>query len=296
MSTSISTAFYDSLFDVSTTVTSMNSIEEATLNNVRSVLNDPKLLSNHIPSLPSILLELIETLKDPDAEFEDFIAIIEKDPALALTVLKIANSAKYSRSDEVIQSIKKAVGVLGTTGVANITTSILMKSLIPEKPIYFKKFGRQIWEHSQQCAFLCQELAAEYNQNKFDAHFLGLIHDVGKIIVFECLCNALSDVISNELPGSTVFKELMSEMSLDISYSIAKEWLLPQVYCEALRVQNTNKTSPLSIILFKANVLSEVFLLLQRKKIQEKEVEKVLTKLKIKDAIWQTFIKKSEFF
>ncbi len=182
MSTNISTAFYDSLFDTTSSSISMNSLEQATLNNVRSVLNDPKLLSNQIPPLPNILLKLIDTLKDPDAEFMDFIGIIEKDPGLSLTVLKIANSAKYSRGDESIQSIKKAVGVLGTTGVANIATSILMKSLMPQKAIYFKKFGRQICEHSKQCAFLCQVLAVEHNQNEFDAHFLGLIHDVGKII------------------------------------------------------------------------------------------------------------------
>jgi len=293
MSTNISTAFYDALFDGENTLSSMNALEEATLKNVRNILNDPKLLSNHIPSLPSILLELIETLKDEEAEFEDFITLIEKDPALALAVLKIANSAKYARGDETIQSIKKAVGVLGTTGVANIATAILMKSLMPEKPIYFKKFGRQIWEHSSQCAYLCQELAVQYSQNEFDAHFLGLIHDVGKIIIFESLCKALSDVMSEDLPGSVVFKELMSEMSLDISYSIAKEWLLPQVYCEALREQNINKTSPLAIILFKANMLSEVYLLLQKKKIKESHIEKVLTKLKVDEIIWQNFVEKA---
>jgi len=292
MQTNISTAFYDSLFDATVSNTSMNSLEQATLHNVRNVLNDPKLLSNHIPPLPSILFELIETLKDQDAEFMDFIIIIEKDPALALTVLKIANSAKYSRGDDTIQSIKKAVGVLGTTGVANIATSILMKSLMPEKPIYFKKFGSQIWEHSKQCAYLCQVLAVEYKQNEFDAHFLGLIHDVGKIIIFESLCNALSDVMSEDLPGSSVFKELMSQMSLDISYSIAKEWQLPKIYCDALMVQNNNKSSPLSIILFKANMLSEVYLLLMKKKIKEKQVKKVLEKLKIDDSIWLGFTDK----
>jgi len=296
ISINISTAFYDSIFDIEDVGASLNSLEEVTLNNVRSVLNDPEQLSSHIPVLPNIILELIEVLKDPNAEFLDFIKIIEKDPSLALTVLKIANSAKYSRGDGTIQSIKKAVGILGTAGVANIATSVLMKSLMPEKPIYFKKFGRQIWVHSQQCAYLCQILAVEHNQNEFDAHFLGLIHDVGKIIIFESLCNALSDVLSGELPGSSAFKTLMSEMSLDISYSIAKEWLLPQVYCDALMAQCMSKSTPLSLVLFKANILSEVYLLLKKKKIQEKQIEKLLDKLKIDKSIWLSFMEKAEDF
>ncbi len=109
-----------------------------------------------------------------------------------------------------------------TPGIANIAATVLMKALMPDKPIYFKTFGKQIWTHSLQCAHLSQSLALHYKQNEFDAHFAGLIHDVGKIIIFESLCNALGKVLTGELPGSIAFKKLMSEMSLDMSYFIAK--------------------------------------------------------------------------
>lgn len=296
MSINISTAFYDSLFDDTEMESSMNALEEATLENLRDVLNDPEQLSNHIPPLPNILLELLAILKAPNADFLDFIEVIEKDPSLALTVLKIANSAKYSRGDGSIKSIKTAVGILGTVGVANIATSVLMQSLMPQSPIYFKKFGRQIWEHSLQCAFLCQMLAETKDQNEFDAHFLGLIHDVGKIIIFGSLCHALSNVLSGELPGNIAFKRLMSEMSLDISYSIAKEWQLPEIYCEALLANSLNKSTPLSSILFKANIISEIYLLFKKKKIKEDQISKVLLQLKIEDSIWLTFLDKAEDF
>lgn len=296
MSTSISTAFYDALFDASNTDTSMNILEETTLENVRNVLNDPDQLSKHIPPLPIILLELIETLKDPNANFLDFIQIIEKDPSLSLTVLKIANSAKYSRGDVGIQSLQKAVGVLGTEGVANIATSVLMKSIMPRSPIYFKKFGRQIWEHSLQCSYLCQMLAKKDGENEFDAHFIGLIHDVGKIIIFGALCSALSNVLPGELPGSLAFKQLMSEMSLDISYSIVKEWNLPSVYCDALLAQSMGKSTPLSSVLFRANKVSEIYILFEKKMITQDQVDNVLQKLKIDESIWLSFLENTADF
>lgn len=296
MSTSISTAFYDALFDVTNMSTSMNTLEETTLENVRNVLNDPEQLSKHIPPLPVILLELINTLKDSNANFLDFIQIIEKDPSLSLMVLKIANSAKYSRNGGGIQSLQKAVGVLGTVGVANIATSVLMKSLMPKSPIYFKKFGRQIWEHSLQCAFLCQALAKHEEQNEFDAHFLGLIHDVGKIIIFGALCNALSNVLPGEMPGSVAFKQLMSEMSLDISYSIVKEWNLPNLYSDALLAQSRGKSTRLSSILFRANKISEIYILFQKKKITEDQIDNVLLKLKVDKSIWLDFMENTDNF
>jgi len=296
MPTSISTAFYDTLFGKTEQSISFNEIEAETLNCVREVLNNPERLSKRIPPLPTILLELIDLLKDGDAKFSDFVAVIDKDPALAMNVLKIANTAKYSRSDEEILSLKKAVGILGVAGVANITTTVLMKALMPDKPIYFKKFGRQIWVHSLQCAHLSQSLAIHYNQDEFDAHFLGLIHDVGKIIIFESLCHAFGKVLSGDLPGSKTFKELMSEMSLDMSYFIANEWGLPTVYCEALLQQKTKKTSKLAKVLYKANALSEIHLLFTQKMIDEEQVDRLIKKLNIDHSIWRDFMKIAQEF
>jgi len=290
MSTSISTAFYDSLFGKAEPCSSLNTLENETLNCVRDTLNNPEKLSKRIPPLPAILLELIDTLKSEDAEFLDFVAIIEKDPALAINVLKIANTAKYSRGDEEILSLRKAVCLLGVAGVANIATTVLMQALMPDKPIYFKTFGRQIWVHSLQCAHLSQSIAIHYKQDEFDAHFLGLIHDVGKIIIFESLCHAFGKVLSGDLPGSTPFKELMSEMSQDMSYCIAQEWGLPKPYCDALLEQYTKKTSKLSKILYKANKLSEIHLLWKKGLIDENQIEALIEKLNIDESIWRDFM------
>jgi len=296
MSNSISTAFYDSLFGKLEGSSSLNELEEETLICVRNNLNDKEKLSKRIPPLPVVLLELLDTLKDERAEFLDLVAVIEKDPSLAINVLKISNAAKYSRGGEEILSLRKAVCLLGVAGVANITTTVLMKTLMPDKPIYFKKFGRQIWVHSLQCAHLSQSLAIHYNLDEFDAHFLGLIHDVGKIIIFESLCHAFGRVLSDELPGSHSFKELMSEMSLDMSHCIAKEWGLPKSYCEALSEQNTKRTSKLSKILYKANILSEIHLLFTKKLIDEEQVEKLVGKLKVDVSIWRDFIQIAQKF
>ena len=65
MVTSISTAFYDSLFGSHSGCTSINSLEVQTLNNVREQLNAPKKMRECIPSLPTILLDLIVIPKAP---------------------------------------------------------------------------------------------------------------------------------------------------------------------------------------------------------------------------------------
>jgi len=252
----LSTAFYDAMFGTNNTDSGINHIEEKALQNVREILNSPQQLSKQIPPLPVTLLQLIDILKDPNSDFIEIAKLIEQDPGLAVEVLRVANSSLYFRGNKEITSLRNAVALLGISGISNISTTLLLEKVKPSKPIYYKMFGKQIWIHSVQCAFLCKTLAIENKNDEFDAYFLGLIHDVGKIIIFNCLCDALSSEFPGGNPGSQAFKELMAEMSADISYFIAIEWKLPAIYCEALDVQRSITSSVLSAQLYKGNLLS----------------------------------------
>lgn len=287
----ISDAFYDAMFGPEQLTQEINAIEQKALANVRDILNDPQKLSKQIPPLPTVLLELINILKDDNAQFMDIAQVIEKDPSLAIEVLKVANSALYYSGDGDITSLQKAVSLIGVSGIASISSTILLGKIRPAAPIYYKMFGRQIWLHSMQCAFLCRELARSEQQDDFDAYFLGLIHDVGKIIIFNCLCDALRTELPDCSPGTRPYKQLMSEMSADISFFIAQEWGLPKIYCDALQAHHNVHLSPLATLLYKSNLLSETYLLVNKKGLDENIMEKLLKKLSIDKNIWLNFMK-----
>ena len=286
----LSTAFYDAMFGTNNTDSEINHIEERALRNVREILNSPQQLSKQIPPLPVTLLELIDILKDPNSNFDEITKLIEQDPGLAVEVLRVSNSSLYFRGNQEVTSIRNAVALLGISGITNISTTLLLEKVKPSKPIYYKMFGKQIWIHSVQCAFLCKTLAIENKNDEFDAYFLGLIHDVGKIIIFNCLCDALSKEFPGSKPGSQAFKELMAEMSAHISYFIAVEWKLPAIYCEALDVQREVTSSVLSEQLYKGNLLSELYLLYKRGQINDTLIEAILEKLSVKKSIWEEFV------
>lgn len=278
------------MFGTNNTDSEINHIEEKALRNVREILNSPQQLSKQIPPLPVTLLQLIDILKDPNSDFIEIAKLIEQDPGLAVEVLRVANSSLYFRGNKEITSLRNAVALLGISGISNISTTLLLEKVKPSKPIYYKMFGKQIWIHSVQCAFLCKTLAIENKNDEFDAYFLGLIHDVGKIIIFNCLCDALSSEFPGGNPGSQAFKELMAEMSADISYFIAIEWKLPTIYCEALDVQRSITSSVLSEQLYKGNLLSELYLLYKKGQISDALIETILEKLSVQKSIWEQFI------
>jgi HD-like signal output (HDOD) protein len=286
----ISTAFYDAMFGQHERVQCMTRIEQEVLDKVRNILNCPDKLSNQIPPLPIILIQLLDKLQDKNADFIEVADIIEHDPALAATILKTANSPLYYRGNEPICSLRKAISLLGMTEVTSIASTIMVEKIRPPQPIYYKLFGRQIWVHSVCCAFMCRTLAGTCGEDEFNAHFIGLIHDIGKIIVFNCLCEAFSSSASDSSPGSQIFKEIMSEMSTDISSFVAQEWNLPSLYCEALAQQRSKKVSPLAKILYKANLLCEIYLLFTKNMICEKQIADLLEKMSLESTLWQDFV------
>lgn len=289
-STALKTAFYDAMFNDAGI--GINPLEQKALENVRAILNDPAKLSSHIPPLPVILMQLLELVRDPNADFDKMSTLIEQDPALAAQVLKVANSPLYGSGVE-IKNLPAAIGRLGVPGVASIASTIMMEKIRPPKPIYYKMFGRQIWVHSLQCAFLCKGFAKSEGDDEFSGHFLGLIHDVGKIIIFNCLTDALSSGIMDGQPGSKVFKDTMSEMSTDISSIVAREWKLPEKYCIALEEQRLGTNTPLSVALKDANLCAELYLLMERKKISQPKLEQWAENQKFDQQVWLNFLEKA---
>ncbi|GAA6204972.1 HDOD domain-containing protein [Thalassotalea sp. SU-HH00458] len=285
----LNTDFYDVMFGSINTTGTMSALEQNTLNRIVNVLNNPQQLKQHIPALPAMLIKLLDALKDPHADFDTFVDIIEVDPSFAAEVLKVANTAKYNRTDKAIIYLSKATSLLGISGLMNIASTLLLAEVIPCNPLYYQLYGRLIWVHSVQCATLCEMLAKAEKHNTADAYFIGLIHDLGRIIIFNCISENMEKTFASLTPCTREYKALMSEMSMDMTYFIAKQWQLPPIYIEALKQQRENNRNALSDILFKANRLSEHYLLFHKKAVKEDEYQAVQQELGISDKIFEAF-------
>ncbi|MEW6989744.1 HDOD domain-containing protein [Colwelliaceae bacterium 6441] len=285
----LNTDFYDAMFSTINTYGGLSSLEQNTLSHVVKILNSPEQLSGHIPNLPAMLIQLLDSLKDPHTDFFTFVAIIEKDPSFAAEVLKVANTAKYNRSNKPIVHLSKATSLLGVTGLMKIASTLLLAEVIPCKPIHYQLYGRLIWTHSVQCGTLCELIAKSEKKNVADAYFIGLIHDLGRIIIFNCLSEDIGKSISSLTPCSREYKTLMTEMSMDMTYFIAREWQLPSVYVDALKQQRENHRSWLGNLLYKANRLSENYILFAKNDIKEEDYLALKDELSITDKVFDEF-------
>ncbi|GLX78623.1 metal-dependent phosphohydrolase [Thalassotalea insulae] len=281
--------FYNAMFGSVHACNSMSAIESGTYGRVVNMLKDPKELSDRMPLLPEMLIKLLDALKDPHSDIFTYLAIIEKDPTFAAKVVEVANTARYNRNNTEVVYLRKAASFLGTSGLMKIASTLLLSEVIPCEPIFYKLYGRQIWTHSVQCASLCELLAKEEGDNEADAYFIGLIHDLGRIIVFHCLTEVTGKTFRSLMPSSREFKVLMTDLSLEISHLLAQEWQLPSIYIVALEQQKEQTHDTLAELLFRANRLSEHYLLWQKHDVVMKDYQKLQQQLAISDQVFEQF-------
>jgi HD-like signal output (HDOD) protein len=182
--------------------------------------------------------------------------------------LSLANSAYYKHTKKPIETLAKAIAVLGLDNINCIVIPLLVKGIFRVNLYHFKLFGSLIWQHSLETAVLCKMLSKDAdNISQFHCYLMGLVHDLGKVVVFECISQQLNEIDSFNFLGSSQFKQALAKHSLLLSVEISKNWQLPIKIQDSLEQQVKGNEDVLSHILSLANKISEANLLIENNKL-----------------------------
>jgi len=258
-----------------------NNLERQVMAKIETSLSSPKEIAENVLKLPSKIMELDNQLADENIDTKDVLKLIEQDPLLSIEILKLCNSPVFRRSDKTVTNLQQALVQLGREQLRRLVTVCLTREMIDIKPIYFRRFGAEIWRHSMQVAFLSGELAEQDGDSVF---LLGLLHDVGKIAIFKILIDAFYLAEPGEQPNSLLFSQLMTTKSLTLSALLAKYWQIPDSFADNLSLlANVNivPNSGAAKAVWRANVISECSMLLQANKLSEEMLIKLLGQVEI---------------
>lgn len=248
---------------------------------VKASLQKQEYRNKAVPRLPAVIPKLLRSLKDPDSSAKDYVSIINKDPVMSASVLKLANSVFFNPVSTRIDELEAAVVKLGIDGLRLVLSAAVMQPIIQRESAYFSHTGQKIWQHSLACAVACELIADYRKQEKFKVYVMGLVHDIGKITLFSELCKQFEMNGEKVKPGYNAFTPVMKLLSPALSFWIAKDWDLPKEICKAIAEQVSlapgNQFTPFGHILYQANLVAEMHTTLYR---QNKELaEKVLVSL-----------------
>jgi HD-like signal output (HDOD) protein len=132
-----------------------------------------------LPPMPQVAARAISMVEDPNTTAEDLNKLLSSDAALASRVLKIANSAMFSRQRE-ITTLGQAIMVIGFKALKGIIVAATLRQLN-------KKFGKVeqlVWEHAMGTAMSATSIVKSLGKRYVEEIFLlGLLHNLGQIVM-----------------------------------------------------------------------------------------------------------------
>ena len=184
-----------------------------------------------LPTLPIIATEIIRATREDRKSVNQILPILEKDPPLAMKVLKIANSAYYGMQDK-ITSLRHAVVVIGLEQLNAIALSFSVIKAVNTNQEQRKLNWKSFWEHSSATGTIAQMLAEDLEiHTPSNTYAAGLLHDIGKLVLYKMDSSKYGeafDLCRGSHASSVEAETEVFGLSHDLAGSwIAEKWKLP---------------------------------------------------------------------
>ncbi|PKI17806.1 HDOD domain-containing protein [Colwellia sp. 12G3] len=277
--------FYDFLFGQSPATTQHDELSHYVADKIEAVLRKPNTIIEAMPVLPASLSQVIDQLTDENFDTQALLDLIQQEPSIAAKVIELSNSSFYNRTGKEIADLKSAFMLLGSNGLIEGVINGFVSKLTPQSQIYFKQYGNKIWHHSLTTGVISKELINRslYKKEAAQGYLIGLICNLGDMIIYQLLMEAFSFIHPDCQPNSYAFKELMQQKSKKLTYHIAKHWQFPQSILDALALQvkvtNASMLSaafskhPIACFAYEGNIISELIMMLEHNDKTEGEIK-----------------------
>lgn len=190
-------------------------------------------LSVKLPVFHPIALELERLKGDGRASMEQVAAVLEKDPALASQVLRLANSAFYQGLAKA-DTLSRAVTRLGLKRVASLAFAASQHLAYRSRTPPFGTLLARLWLRSFAGACGARWLAVHIGQGERaeEAFLAALFHDLGELFLLRSL-----EELSGQRSELTeaVIGEVMEAMHPAIGHRLLLRWNLPEAYAIVAR-------------------------------------------------------------
>ena len=217
------------------------------------------------PTLPIVITRVLEITTNPESTADDLLKVISIDQSLTTTILKMANSAFFGLVREV-SSLQQALMVLGFTEIRNV---VLAKAVFNSFKNLKKddKFDiRDFWEHSFTCGLAAKVIALDLKEPCNDFFVAGLIHDIGKLVIYMTFPMEFYRII--ETLGPLRFKSSQEEKNIlgithdEVGTKLLKRWLFPESLIAAVGLHHCPhkalEQSLFSVVTYIADLLAHM--------------------------------------
>jgi HD-like signal output (HDOD) protein len=212
-----------------------------------AAIGDAETQRRYAPRRPNLLPTLMRAIADEEVSRRELAAIIARDPSLVGSLLKMANSAYYRVTSKPVESIERAVVILGSDGLRSLMAAALMQPIFQVSSSEgFPRFPEIVWEHAMRSAHAAIPHAAVVERaDAFAAELLSLITGLAEIVLFRAAMDYFKS--SSKHPDPMLIASLLDAHSATFAWRIGADWELSELMLAALEEQmvTSEPTTPL---------------------------------------------------
>ena len=144
-----------------------------------------------LPSLPHVLLHLLDICHDESLSFTELAKILRQDPVLYARVDSVCHRNRCDagkehsvQKSEPVLTIEQTLEKLGINTIKSIAVTATVQQFFSRTSHERTDFLKQHWQHSLYCAIVAESLARLcHYSNPDEAYTTGLLHDVGQLVL-----------------------------------------------------------------------------------------------------------------
>lgn len=193
---------------------------------------------SRLPSLPSTYFNLLKEIESPSATLEGIAEVIARDPVATARLLQTVNSAAYSLAEKVTNP-QDAVALLG---VQTVKSMVLCLQVFSQHDVA-RNAGLSLeilWEHSLVVGKFARLITLKQTEDSRladDAFTVGLLHDVGRIVMAANLPQEYAATVeAARKKGCLLHEEETTQFGVNhakVGAYLLGLWGLPAAYIEA---------------------------------------------------------------
>lgn len=199
-------------------------------------------------SLPQTFHRLQEVVQNPDSSMSDIGEVLMADQALSARILQLGNSSFYGFPAR-IETISHAVTMIGAEQMIALVQGTCVASIfsqVPRELVNMELF----WRHSIACGVTARLIAARRREPNTERFFLlGLLHDIGRLVIFQHLPAEAAETIARAGRERRMLYEVENAVlgfdHATVGYDLLRTWKLPSRLSEPIKMHHSYNAASL---------------------------------------------------
>jgi len=224
--------------------------------------------AKNLPPVPHAALKLVSLLDQPAVSNDEVVQALRCDNVLTAKLLRACNSPYFGLA-EPVSSVDQAVFILGHQQILHIVLTIAFGSaMVVPLPGYAVE-ASELWRHSLITATAGEIIANEFTDLNIDppvAFTVGLLHDIGKLVLSQTLTADVQADIRNriehgKLSRAEAERDVLGTDHAEVGSLLLQSWHLPEDVVEAVANHHHPVLQPrprLSVVTHLANCLAHL--------------------------------------